>query len=185
MGVVPSEVLANSKAPFVDAISVVLGKNCSLIIAVITSLVCIGTLNAWILTSSQISLGLAKDGLLPKILAKKNKNGAPYVSVLISCLGMIPILILTKNENLSSQIKYIIDFSEKSFLLVYAICCFAYLKFAVKIHSFRKILLAIFALVFCGLMIFESSLESILIATLFTVSGIFVIPFIPRKAIDD
>ena len=185
MGVIPSEALANGKAPCVDAISVVLGKNCSLIIAVITSLVCIGTLNAWILTSAQISLGLAKDGLLPKVLAKKNKNGAPYVSVLISCLGMIPILILTKNENLSSQIGYIIDFSEKSFLLVYAICSLAYLKFTVKIRNFRKILLAVLALIFCGLMIFESSLESILIATLFTVSGIFVMPFIPRKAIDD
>jgi len=181
MGVIPSEILANSKAPFVDSISVVLGKNCSMIIAVITSLVCIGTLNAWILTSSQISLGLAKDKLLPKILAKKNKNGAPYISVLISCLGMIPILILTKNENLSSQITYIIDFSVKSFLLVYTICSLAYLKFAVKIRNAKKISLAILALIFCGLMIFESSIESILIATLFTVSGIFVIPFIPQK----
>ena len=94
-------------------------------------------------------------------------------------------LILTKNENLSSQIKYIIDFSEKSFLLVYAICCLAYLKFSISVRSFKKILLAILALVFCGLMIFESSLESILIATLFTVSGIFVMPFISKKIIDD
>ncbi len=181
MGVIPSEILANSNAPFVDSINIVLGKNFSMIIAIITSLVCIGTLNAWILTSSQISLGLAKDNLLPKILARKNKDGAPYISVLISCLGMIPILILTKNESLSSQINYIIDFSVKSFLLVYTVCTLAYLKFAVKIHSFKKILLAVLALIFCGLMIFESSIESILIATLFTVSGIFVIPFIPKR----
>jgi len=185
MGVIPSENLARSQAPFVDSIRIVLGKNCSMMIAAITSLVCIGTLNAWILTSAQISLGLAKDKLLPQILAKKNKNGAPYVSVLISCLGMIPILILTKNEDLSSQIEYIIEFSVKSFLLVYSICCLAYLKFSIKIRNFKKMLLAIVALTFCGLMIFESSLESILIATLFTVSGIFIIPFIPKKTIDD
>ncbi len=181
MGVIQSDILVNSKAPFVDSIGVVLDKNCSMIVAAITSLVCIGTLNAWILTSAQISLGLAKDGFLPKVLAKKNQNGAPYVSVLISCLGMIPILILTKNENLSSQIEYIIEFSVKSFLLVYAICSLAFLKFAVKIRNFKKILLAVLALGFCGLMIFESSFESILIASLFTVSGIFVMPFIPRK----
>ena len=184
MGVIQSEVLVKSEAPFVDSISVVLDKNCSMIIAVITSLVCIGTLNAWILTSAQISLGLAKDGFLPKVLAKKNKNGSPYISVLISCLGMIPILILTKNESLSSQIIYIIDFSVKSFLFVYTICCLAYLKFAVKTHNFKKILLAVLAFIFCGLMIIESSLESILIATLFTVSGIFVIPFIPKKFVE-
>lgn len=185
MGVIQSKILANSEAPFVDAISSVLGKNYSMIVAVITSLVCIGTLNAWILTSSQISLGLAKDRFLPKILAKKNKNGAPYISVLISCLGMVPILILTTDKSLASQIDYIIDFSVKSFLLVYAICSLAYLKFAIRIRSVKKISLAILALTFCGLMIFESSLEAILIATLFTVSGIFVMPFIPRKAIDD
>ena len=185
MGVIPSAILANSGAPFVDSINIVIGKNFSMIIAVITSLVCIGTLNAWILTSSQISLGLAKDNLLPKRLAKKNKDGAPYISVLISCLGMIPILILTKNESLASQITYIIDFSVKSFLLVYTVCALAYLKFAIKMRSFKKILLAVLALVFCGLMIFESSIESILIATLFTVSGIFVIPFIPKRTLDD
>ncbi len=184
MGVIPSETLAKSQAPFVDSINVVLGKNCSMIVAIITSLVCIGTLNAWILTSSQISLGLAKDKLLPKILAKKNKNGSPYVSVLISCLGMVPILILTKNKDLSSQIVYIIEFSMKSFLLVYAICVLAYLKFAVKIHNLKKMLLAAIALIFCGLMLFESSLESILIATLFSVSGIFVMPFIPQKFVE-
>ena len=181
MGVIQSEILANSKAPYVDAINVVLGKNSSMIIAVITSLVCIGTLNAWILTSSQISLGLAKDELLPAILARKNKEGAPYVSVLISCLGMIPILILTKNENLSSQITYIIDFSVKSFLLVYLICSLAYLKFAWLKKSMKKIILSVIAIFFCILMIVESSLQSIVIATLFTISGIFIIPFVPKK----
>lgn len=181
MGVIPSQQLAVSKAPFVDSISVVLGKNFSMIIAIITSLVCIGTLNAWILTSSQISLGLAKDNLLPKVLTKKNKKGAPYLSVLISCLGMIPILILTKNESLSSQINYIIDFSVKSFLLVYTICGLAYLKLALKLHCLKKITLASIALIFCLLMIFESSLQSVLVAALFTVSGIFVIPFIRQK----
>jgi APA family basic amino acid/polyamine antiporter len=94
-------------------------------------------------------------------------------------------LILTKNKDLASQIGYIIDFSVKSFLFVYMICSLAYLKFAIKVRSFKKVLLAILALVFCGLVILESSLESVLIATLFTVSGIFAMPFIPKKTIDD
>ena len=180
MGVIPSAQLLVSKAPFVDSISIVLGKNISMVVAIITSLVCIGTLNAWIITSSQISLGLAKDNLLPRVLTKKNKEGAPYLSVLISCLGMIPILILTKNENLASQIEYIIDFSVKSFLFVYTICGFAYLKLAMKNHNVKKMILAVFTLLFCAVMIFESSLESLLIATLFTVSGIFFV-FVDNK----
>lgn len=182
MGVLPSAELAVSKAPFVDAINVVLGKNTSLLIAIITSLVCIGTLNAWILTSAQISLGLAQENLLPKILAKKNEAGAPYISVLISCVGMIPILVFTLDQNLSAQITYIIDFSVKSFLVVYLICCLAYVKLTFKAKSFRKMTLAIAATLFCIEMIAESSITSVLLAMLFTVSGVFVIPFIPNDS---
>ncbi len=181
MGIIPSEVLAQSKAPFVDAIDTVLGKSSSIVISIITSLVCIGTLNAWILTSAQISLGLAEANLLPKIFARKNKGGAPYVSVLISCIGMFPILFLTQDKSISSQISYLIDFSVKSFLIVYLASCVAYLKFAWQNRKYKKILLAISTLLFCIWMIVESSISSILIALLFTVSGIFVLPFIPDK----
>lgn len=180
IGVIGSAELSTSQASFVDAINVVFGENLSKIISVITSLVCIGTLNAWILTSAQISLGLAKDGFLPEFFAKRNADGAPYISVLISSFGMVPFLILTKNKNLSSQIVYIIDFSVKSFLLVYLTCSLAYLKFAISQKKTLKILLSISAVLFCVLMICESSWQSILIATLFTVSGIFVMPFVNK-----
>lgn len=181
MGVIPSEILAKSQAPFVDAIDAVLGKNCSMIISIITSLVCIGTLNAWILTSAQISLGLSEDRLLPALFAKRNEAGAPYWSVLISCLGMIPLLIMTKSDSLSSQITYIIDFSVKSFLLVYLICICAYLKFTYHSRQFMQLSLGCAALLFCIWMIIESSVQSVMIATLFTVSGVFVLPFVSRN----
>ncbi|MBE6447097.1 MAG: amino acid permease [Alphaproteobacteria bacterium] len=182
MGVLPSAKLVISKAPFVDAINAVIGKNVSLSISIITSLVCIGTLNAWILTSAQISLGLAQANLLPRIFARKNSAGSPYVSVLISCLGMIPILIFTLDQNLSAQITYIIDFSVKSFLIVYLICCLAYIKLSFSKKAYGKLLIAITATFFCIGMIVESSLTSILLAMLFTVSGVFVIPFIPNDS---
>ncbi len=184
MGVIPSNILAESKAPFVDAIKIVLGKNISFIMSIITSLVCIGTLNAWILTSAQISLGLAQSNLLPSFFARKNTAGSPYISVLISCLGMIPILILTKNESLAAQVTYIIDFSVKSFLLVYLACCLAYFKLAYRLTNYRKLILSAMAIVFCLFMIIESSIQSILIATLFTVSGIFIVPYIPSTKDD-
>ncbi|MCR5225272.1 MAG: APC family permease [Alphaproteobacteria bacterium] len=179
-GVVPQQVLAQSKAPYVDAMDAVFGGGSSMIIAIITSIVCIGTLNAWVLTSAQISLGLAQDKLLPPVFAKKNKNNAPYISVMISCLGMIPILVLTKNESLTQQITYIIDFSVKAFLLVYTVCCLSLLKFAVKEKKISTAILSVAALLFCGLMIAESSLISLMIAALFALSGIFIIPTLKK-----
>ncbi len=180
IGVVPQAVLAQSKAPYVDAMNAVFGANSSLIIAVITSVVCIGTLNAWVLTSAQISLGLAQDQLLPPVFAKKNKNNAPYISVMISCLGMIPILMLTKSESLTEQITYIIDFSVKAFLLVYTICCLALLKFSIREKKVTTALLSGSALLFCLLMIAESSVISIMIAALFTLSGVFIVPILKK-----
>ncbi|MDR2157790.1 MAG: amino acid permease [Holosporaceae bacterium] len=183
MGAIPGNLLETSKSPYVDAINLVFGRNLSMVIAVITSLVLIGTFNAWVLTSAQISLGLAQDGLLPPFFAKKNSNGAPYVSVVISCFGMIPILILTKNENLSEQLNYIIDFSVKSFLMIYGMCCLAFIKINLDSQKILKTIGGIAAFSFCLLIIATSSLQSITVSLMFMLSGIFMLPFAKIKEI--
>ncbi|MDR1982422.1 MAG: amino acid permease [Holosporaceae bacterium] len=181
MGVIPGNVLAVSKSPYVDAINLVLGKNTSIFISMITFIIMVGTSNAWTLSSAQISLGLAQEKLLPAFFAKKNKNLSPYISVLISSIGMIPILILSKNQNLSEQISSIINFSVEIFLMVYAMCCLAFIKINIDSQKFFKIILGITAFSFCLMIIINSSLYSILIASLFPISGIFMLPFAKRR----
>lgn len=178
MGVIPSADLEKSAAPFVDAINVVAANNVSIILSIVASVVCIGTLNAWVLTSAQISLGLAQDSLLPRFFAKKNEEGAPYVSVLVSCIGLVPILYLTKHENFSAQISYIINFSVIVFLIVYIACTAAYIRLVMKETNKYKTIIGVMALLFCSLMISYSPIRSILESLLFLVSGIFVLPFI-------
>lgn len=128
MGVLPASQLANSMAPYADATQFMFGGNWHLIVSVIAAIVCIGTLNAWVLTSGQIALGLAQDGFMPPIMGKQNKHGAPMVAILVSTAGMIPLLILTLNENLAQQINSVIDYSVTAFLFVYGMCCLAFLK---------------------------------------------------------
>ena len=181
MGVIPNNVLAASSAPFVDGIEVAVGKNTSLLMSVIASVVCIGTLNAWVLTSAQISFGLAKDGFMPEIFAAKNKNGAPRNSVLFCCLGMIPILILTMDESLAAQISNIIDFSVKTFVIVYLICCLALLKLLIKERKIVKTAITVIASAFCILLLAESSVKSLLISSLFFISGLFMFPFVKKN----
>lgn len=175
MGVIPGEQLANSGAPFVEAIERVCGRNISRMIAVITSIVIVGTLNAWILTSSQILLGLAENNFMPKILARKNKSGAPYVSVAVNCLAMIPILRLTKIGSLSSQIMSIIDFSVITFLYVYAVCTAAFIKSMGR--SFGMILLGAVTFSSSLLIIAESSVQAVICSFVFVCCGVLVIPF--------
>ena len=126
LGLVPSHVLIHSHAAYVDAASTLLGGG--KIIGVIATIVCIGTLNVWILTSSQIAYGLARDGLFPKIFTYTNQYGTPFMSVLISSALIIPLLFLTAQQNMTKQLIEIIDYSGIMILIVYAISSMALIK---------------------------------------------------------
>lgn len=174
MGALPGKLLATSKAPYADLAQVVFGGNWHLFISLVASIVCVGTLNAWILFSGQIALGLAQDNLFPSFFAKRNKNDAPVNSILISSLGSLILLILTSQENLSRQMGELIDFSVISFLFVYAISCCSFLKilFHKRQHNYGWFFCGIIAFLFCGWVIYETPWKTILIASLFTLSGL-------------
>lgn len=182
-GLIPAEKLAVSKAPYVDVAKILFGGKWYLLIALIGAIVCVGTLNAWVITSSQIAYGLSLDKYLPQIFSSKNKHGAPWFSVLSSCVGILPMLLLTANDNIADQIKSIIDISVTSFLFVYLICSFA----LIKITRFRKDskrlsdVLAIVACLFCAWVIYETPIKILILSMLFTLSGAFIYFFSPKK----
>ena len=175
MGLVPGKELVNSKAPYVDAAQIIFGGGWYLVVSTIASIICIGTLNAWILASGQVSLGLAEDGLMPKIFAQKNNHNAPIWGILTSCIGIIPLLFLTTNESLAQQINAIIDFSVIAFLFVYLMCSLAFLKLLIqkKIEChLRQWLFGLIATGFCLWIIYETPMKTLAIASLFVLSGL-------------
>lgn len=175
MGLIPASELISSKAPYADAAALLFGGKWSSVIAAIASIICIGTLNAWVLTSGQIALGLAEDGLLPKFFAKKNSNNAPTYGIIVSCLGIVPLLVFTANNNFAEQITQIIDFSVIAFLFVYLICSLAFLKviFSSKENfSYYYLLISIISIIFCAWVIYETPVKTLIIASSFTVAGI-------------
>jgi APA family basic amino acid/polyamine antiporter len=167
LGAVPGANLAQSKAPYADMTQHLFGGNWYLLISLIASVLCFGTLNAWILSSGQIALGLASDQLLPRFFAQTNKHGAPYVALLISSLGTAPLLVLTTHSNLAAQITMIIDFSVTAFLFVYAVCCLALFKLTKSWSS-------LVALTFCGWILSETTLTTLATASLFVFSGVLI-----------
>jgi basic amino acid/polyamine antiporter, APA family len=177
MGIIPGAQLMLSNAPYVDAAQVLFGGNWHLVISIIASIICIGTLNAWVLTSGQIALGLAQDGLMPSLFGVTNKYNAPYWSIALSGIGTVPLLIMTAEQNLASQILSIIDFSVTAFLFVYAVCCIAFLALLMKkrgavSNPHLKLLYGLVGLLFCVWVIYETPLSVLLTATLFTIVGI-------------
>jgi APA family basic amino acid/polyamine antiporter len=175
MGLIPAQILVNSKASYVDAAQYIFGGNWYFVVSAIISFVCIGTANAWTLTSGQTILGLAEDGLMPKIFAKKNSSQAPFFGILISSIGITVLLYLTSNENMVEQIINIIDYSVPVFLFVYLICGFAavrlFIQKRLKINLFQWLSILI-SIVFCFWAIYETPAQSLVIASLFVLSGL-------------
>lgn len=182
MGLIPGQELANSNAPYVDAASYIFGGQWHLIISLAASIVCIGTLNAWVLTAGQISLGLAQDKLMPNIFAKLNSRKAPYFSIILSCFGILPLLILTADKNIASQVAAVIDFSVTSFLFIYILCSVVNLIISYREGKYRAVIVSIIAILFSGWIISETSINTIMISSLFTLSGIPIYLFWYKKS---
>ncbi|CAF1223864.1 unnamed protein product [Didymodactylos carnosus] len=77
MGVIPGNELMHSIAPYAAAVRFMFGGSWHILLSLIASIICIGTLNAWVMASGQIALGLAQDKLLPRYFGLKNKFDAP------------------------------------------------------------------------------------------------------------
>jgi APA family basic amino acid/polyamine antiporter len=177
MGVVPPDVLATSRAPYVDAAKVVFGGGWNKLIAVVAFISCIGTLNAWVLTSGQIAAEASKEGLFPAFFSKTNKAGTPYISLTIALVCTQLLLFLTLTPNILQQLNSIIDLSVSIFLFIYFACSLAFLKLLIKHHIVPqrpKLYYAITLLscAFCLWVLAFTSFKNLAICSLFVLSGI-------------
>jgi APA family basic amino acid/polyamine antiporter len=175
MGIMPAQTLAQSQAPYADAAHLLFGKGWNLVISLLAFIVCVGTLNAWMLTSGQIALGASEDGLFPKALGRTNRTQSPQTALIISALGIIPLLILTTDHSLAQSIHHIINISVTAFLFVYGMCVLSFLLISYQEspnHAFKHVLLGGLALLFCLGLVFTTEPKMLLYSSFFTLSGI-------------
>ena len=185
MGALPSSFLATSAAPYADAAQATLGGSWYLAISVISSIVCLSTLNAWTLTSGQIAFGLGKAQLFPSFFCRETSGGAPFWGLIASALGITPILALLSNKSLHQQVATIIDLSVVSFLFIYLVCCLAFIALLIKQKRapLYTWITALSATVFCVWIIGSASYQTLATASLFTLSGIPLYWWMQRKRI--
>jgi APA family basic amino acid/polyamine antiporter len=171
MAVVPIKILAGNAAPYVEASHILFGNGWNKIIAFIAAIACIGTLNAWVLTGGQIAYGGAQDNILPKFFGKLNKHQSPYISLILSFLGSLPLLAMTLEENLVSQVNMVIEIAVTTFLFVYTFCMLAF----IKLNLTKKpvyVFISFLALIFCLWALYYTSLNFILWSAVFFLSGV-------------
>jgi len=173
-GALSTDVLSGSRSPYADLIRYIIHGRWYMLVSLIASVVCFGTLNAWVLSSGQVALGVAQDGLLPRIFSKKNRYDAPYFSIIVSTFCTIPLLVCTYEESFASQLIAIIDFSVLSFIFVYTICTLSLLKVLIsrsQLTVFSSVYI-ILSLCFTLWIIVNTEMIVICCALFFTLSGL-------------
>ncbi len=188
MGVVPPEVLETSQAPYVDAAKIMFGGGWNQVIAFIAFLSCIGTLNAWILTSGQIASEASKEGIFPSFFSKTNRSGTPYISLLIALICTQILLFLTLTPNILEQLNKVIDLSVSIFLFIYLACSLAFLKMLIKKQIIpqnpkRYYIITLLACVFCLWILAFTSLKTLFFCSFFVLSGIPVYLWQKKKTL--
>jgi APA family basic amino acid/polyamine antiporter len=183
MGLMPFSRLAASPAPYAEAAGLLLGSGWDAALAAVASLVCIGTLNAWVLISGQIASAAAIDGLFPQVFAQQNRKGAPAFGLILSAIGIVPMLLFTLNPSLGAQLNWMIDLSVTAFLLIYAACIFAYFRILQQQRSLTggRFVLGALALLFCGAVLAWTPVEMVALSLLFAASGLPVYLYQRRR----
>lgn len=175
MGVVPLSSLASSQAPYADAARIMAGGGWDVVIAIIAFAACIGTLNAWVLTSGQIAAEAAKDGLFPPFFGKVNRSGSPYASLLVAYGCTLPLLALTLTPNILTQLGEVIDVSVTTFLFIYLSCSLALIQILRKEQGKKRILYILISLAasgFCVWILVFVTIYKLLLCSLFVLSGL-------------
>lgn len=108
-GLIPSTILANSHAPFVDAAVLIFGSWIGPVIGLCILISIYGGLNGWVLMQGQIPRAMAQEGLFPKVFARESANGTPVFSLIISSIAASALMFLTLDHSLANRIEMVVE----------------------------------------------------------------------------
>jgi APA family basic amino acid/polyamine antiporter len=94
-GILPSAQLANSTAPFSDAVNVMFGGTwAGYVMAVAVIISGFGALNGWTMICAEMPLAAARDGLFPERFKQMSRTGVPAFGIIASTvLASIAMII--------------------------------------------------------------------------------------------
>lgn len=171
--------LANSQAPFSQIASVALGPNGSFLLSVIALFATSNTVLLLLLAGSRIVYGMATSESLPIIMGKvHNKTGTPWISIVAMGILAILFLFIGNLEFLASATNYTLFLS---FIFINAsviILRYTYpgfkRPFKIPINLKKFPILPAIGLLTCIILLFQLSLNAILLGVGITFIGIIL-----------
>jgi len=130
-------------APLVEFASARFGQVGRIFVGVIASIVCFGTMNAYMAGLSRLGYSMAKDGDLPKFFAELDKDGTPQKSILLQFF--LNCVALTYQFAFKTELKVFFLIPNLSFLVLYILGCLA------SAHLLKGRKLAVFSAYFSAL----------------------------------
>ena len=193
IGMIPSQELQVSNAPFADAAAILWGESARYWMAGVACLAVFGVLNGWILLQGQIPLAISRDKLFPAIFARENKKGAPVWGIVISSVLITIVMMMNYTKGLVNTFKFLILIGTITVLIPYLFSAVAYSimviekKFAHKNQGSiaGKLILAFLAFSFSIWAIAGSGEKSVFWGFLLLLAGLPVYVWIKWKNLKD
>lgn len=135
-GVLPIEDLQNSAAPFAEAAEIIGGKYASYFVGAGAVIAAVGALNGWTLMVGQLPMAAAKDKMFPRIFKKENKNGVPYLGLIIGSVLSSVVLLIGMSDGLVDQFEFVVNLTVLTCLVPYLFVSASYIVVTIekKLH---------------------------------------------------
>ncbi len=135
-GLLPVEQLQNSAAPFAEAAEIIGGKYAGYFVAAGAVIAAIGALNGWTLLVGQLPMAAAKDKMFPRIFKKENKNGVPFLGLIIGSVLTSAILLINMSDGIVDQFEFVVNLTVLTCLVPYLFVSASYIIVTIekKLH---------------------------------------------------
>ena len=121
IGIIPTDELAQSSAPFAAAAGEIFGGAWDKVIALVALAATFGALNGWILIQGRVPLAAAQDGLFPKQFAKVHgKRGTPVFGLVVSSILVTGLMLMNYTKGLVDAFTFVILLATLTTLVPYA-----------------------------------------------------------------
>jgi APA family basic amino acid/polyamine antiporter len=164
-GILPNSKLANSTAPFSDAVNAMFGGTAGgKVMSILVIISGIGALNGWTMICAEMPLAAANDGLFPEQFKRLSKGGVPTFGIIASTvLASIAMIINYLGSSGANAFTTLVLMTGITAAIPYAFSALAQIKWrradqrTLKTPRFlRDMTIAILALVFSILFIVYS-----------------------------
>jgi APA family basic amino acid/polyamine antiporter len=135
---VPAGELAASTAPLADAARRLWGDAAAAAVAGLAAVSAFGALNGWILLQGELPWAMARDGLLPRALARESGRGVPATALFGTSVLASAVLLVNAHRGAAQVFTAMILLSTIANLVVYLACSAALLALARRGRSFGR-----------------------------------------------